>query len=70
MACNVIFQTLHAMKADLQVRSVVRDVWRNTGQFKIGAVDHSAFAATFLRTHQILETLPAQAATIVLLACR
>lgn len=64
------YQMLHAINADLQVRGVFRDVWRYTGQFKIGAVDHGAFAATFLRTHQILETLPAQATTIVLLACR
>lgn len=46
------------------------DVWRYTGQFEIGAVDHGAFTATFLRTHQILETLATQTAAIVLLTCR
>ena len=56
--------------ADLQVRGVFGDVRRYAGQFEVGAVDHGAFAATFLRTHQILETLPAQTATIVLLTCR
>lgn len=56
--------------ADLQVCGVFGDVWRYAGQFEIGAVDHGAFAATFLRTHQILEALPTQATTIVLLTCR
>lgn len=46
-----------------------RDVWRNTGQFEIGAVNHCAFAATFLRTNQVLEALPIQTTTIVLLTC-
>lgn len=44
-----------------------RDVWRNPRQFEIGAVDYCAFAATFLRTNQILEALPIQATAIVLL---
>lgn len=57
-------------RADLQVCGVLGDVWRYTGQFEIGAVDHGAFTATFLRTHQILETLAAQTAAIVLLTCR
>lgn len=56
--------------AGLQVCGVFGDVWRYTGQFEIGAVDHGAFAATFLWTHQVLETLPTQTATIVLLTCR
>lgn len=56
--------------ADSQVCGVVGDVCRDTGKLQIGAVDHGAFAATFLRTHQILEALPAQAAAIVLLTCR
>lgn len=47
-----------------------RDVGRNTSQLQIGAVDHGAFAAAFLRTYQILEALPAQTAPIVLLTCR
>lgn len=46
-----------------------RDVCRNTGQFEIGAVDHCAFAATFLRTNQVLEALPIQTTAIVLLTC-
>lgn len=57
-------------RADLQVCGVLGDVWRYTGQFEIGAVDHGAFTATFLRTHQILETLATQTAAIVLLTCR
>lgn len=56
--------------ADLQVCGVFGDVWRYTGQFEIGAVDHGAFTATFLRTHQILETLSAQTTAVVLLTCR
>lgn len=53
--------------ADSQVGGVFRDMWRNTGQFEIGAVDHCAFAATFFWTNQILEALPVQATAIVLL---
>lgn len=53
--------------ADSQVCGVFRDMWRNTGQFEIGTVDHCAFAAAFLRTNQILEALPIQPTTIVLL---
>lgn len=48
---------------------MLRDVWRYPGQFEIGAVDHGAFTATFLWTHQILETLATQTAAIVLLTC-
>ncbi len=80
MAFNLIFHhVLHTIyvyvceketPADLQVCGVFGDVWRYTGQFEIGAVDHGAFTATFLWTHQILETLPTQTATIVLLTCR
>lgn len=64
MLCTISVYT------DLQVCGVFRDVWRNTGQLQIGAVNHSAFAATFLRTYQVLEALPAQTTTIVLLTCR
>lgn len=47
-----------------------RDVRGNAGQFEVGAVDHGAFTATFLRTHEILETLPTQTTAIILLTCR
>lgn len=46
-----------------------RDVRRHAGQFEVGAVNHGAFTATFLRTHQVLEALAVQAAAVVLLAC-
>lgn len=58
------------IKADLQVCGVFRDVWRDTGQFEVGAVHHGAFTATFLRTHKVLETLATQTATVVFLTCR
>lgn len=45
-------------------------MWRYSGQFEIGAVDHGSFAATFLWTYQVLETLPTQTAAIILLTCR
>lgn len=45
------------------------DVRRYAGQFEVGAVDHGAFAAAFLRTHQVLEALAVQAAAVVFLAC-
>lgn len=45
------------------------DVCRYAGQFEVGAVNHGAFAAAFLRTHQILEALAVQAAAVVFLAC-
>lgn len=48
---------------------MIRDVWRNTGQFEVGAVDHCAFAAAFLWTNLVLEALPIQTTTIVLLTC-
>lgn len=65
-ACERKGETLR----DSQVRGVFRDVWRYTGQFEIGAVDHGALAATFLWTHQILEALATQTAAVVLLTCR
>lgn len=43
---------------------------RDSGQFQIGTVNHGAFTATFFWTHQVLETLPAQTAPILLLTCR
>lgn len=45
------------------------DVSGQAGQFEVGAVDHGAFAAAFLRTHQVLEALAVQAAAVVFLAC-
>lgn len=45
------------------------DVGGQAGQFEVGAVDHGAFAAAFLRTHQVLEALAVQAAAVVFLAC-
>lgn len=54
---------------DLQVRGVFGDVRRYAGQFEVGAVDHGALAAAFLRTHQVLEALAVQAAAVVFLAC-
>lgn len=49
---------------------MIRNMWGYTGQFEIGTVDHGAFTAAFLWTHQVLETLPTQTATIILLTCR
>lgn len=54
---------------DSQVCGVFRDVCRYAGQFEVGAVDHGAFTAAFLRTHQVLEALAVQAAAVVVLAC-
>lgn len=45
------------------------DVRGYAGQFEVGAVNHGAFAAAFLRTHQVLKALPVQAAAVVFLAC-
>lgn len=56
--------------ANLQVCGVFRNMWRYTGEFEIGTVNHGAFTAAFLWTHQVLETLPTQTATIILLTCR
>lgn len=69
-AYNILYVSEKETAADLQVSGVFGDVWRHTGQFEIGAVDHGAFAATFLWTHKILEAIPAQATAVVLLTCR
>lgn len=45
------------------------DVRRYAGQFEVGAVNHGAFAAAFLRAHQVLEAIAVQAAAVVFLAC-
>lgn len=55
---------------DLQVGGVFGDVWRDAGQFEVGAIDHGALTATFLWTHEVLETVATQAAAVVLLTCR
>ncbi|TNN71386.1 hypothetical protein EYF80_018335 [Liparis tanakae] len=54
---------------DVYVGGVFGDVRRYAGQFEVGAVDHGAFTATFLRTHQILETIATQTTAVVLLTC-
>lgn len=46
-----------------------RDVRRYAGQFEVGAVNHGALTAAFLRTHQVLKALAVQAAAVVFLAC-
>lgn len=46
-----------------------RDVRRYAGQLDVGAVNHGAFTAAFLRTHQVLKALAVQAAAVVFLAC-
>lgn len=54
------------VRVPLQVSGVLGQVRGYFGELEVGAVHHSSFTAAALGTNQILETLAAQTAAVVL----